>query len=144
MRADGEAVARLAEGWLGTPYLHQASARGRGTDCLGLVRGLYRQLHGAEPLPVPPYSAAWHGEGEPLLEAARAALLPAEAPATGDVLLFRMTPDAPARHCGVLVAPDRFVHAYSGRAVTAARFGRYWQARLAGAYSFPEVPLWHS
>ena len=144
MRADGARVARLAEGWLGTPYVHQASARGQGTDCLGLVRGLYRELHGDEPLTVPPYTPDWHGEGEPLLDAAAAALLPTETPFVGDVLLFRMAPDAPARHCGVLTAPDRFVHAYSGRAVTRARFGRYWRARLAGVFSLPEVPSWHS
>lgn len=139
-RADGEAVARLASGWIGTPYVHQASARGHGTDCLGLVRGVYRELHGAEPMPVPPYSPAWHGEGEPMLTAARTALIETDAARVGDVLVFRMTPGASARHCGVLIAPYRFVHAYSGRAVTPARFGRYWRARVAGVFSFPEVP----
>jgi hypothetical protein len=29
----------IARGWIGTPYLHQASRRGAGADCLGLVRG---------------------------------------------------------------------------------------------------------
>lgn len=32
-------VAR-ARAWIGTPYEHQASCRGAGTDCLGLLRGL--------------------------------------------------------------------------------------------------------
>ena len=46
MTADVVATAR---GWLGTPYLHQASCRGAGCDCLGLLRGLWRALAGAEP-----------------------------------------------------------------------------------------------
>lgn len=28
-----------ARDWIGTPYVHQASAKGAGCDCLGLLRG---------------------------------------------------------------------------------------------------------
>ena len=35
-------IVDLARGWIGTPYLHQASCRGIGCDCLGLVRGVWR------------------------------------------------------------------------------------------------------
>ena len=145
MRADPDRVARLAAEWIGTPYRHQASARGQGADCLGVVRGIYRALHGAEPRALPPYTPHWHGEGEPLLEAAQAFLVPREAGGPdsvrpGDVLVFRMVPGQAAKHCGVLIEPGRFVHAYSGRAVVAARFSRWWQQRLAGVFSFPEVP----
>ena len=38
--ARAEAVIAAARGWIGTPYLHQASLKGVGTDCLGLVRGV--------------------------------------------------------------------------------------------------------
>lgn len=37
MREAADIVA-AARGWIGTPYLHQASLKGVGTDCLGLVR----------------------------------------------------------------------------------------------------------
>ena len=37
-----------ARAWLGTPYRHQASVKGVGADCLGLVRGLWREVAGAE------------------------------------------------------------------------------------------------
>jgi len=40
----------------GTPYVHQASARGAGTDCLGLLRGEWREVLGREPEHVPAYS----------------------------------------------------------------------------------------
>ena len=133
-RAVAEALA-----WVGTPYVHQASAKGQGTDCLGLVRGVYRALHDGEPLPVPPYTPDWRAGDETLLRAARTALLAVTGePAPGDVLLFRMDPRGPAKHCGVLIAEARFVHAYSGRAVTTAWLSRWWRARLAGAFSFPE------
>ena len=141
MRADAQRVISLAESWIGTPYRHQASARGHGADCLGVVRGVYRALHGTEPRLPPPYTPHWHGAGEPLLEAGLAFLVPRgdAPPSPGDVLVFRMSPTGPAKHCGVLTG-DRFVHAYSGRAVVAARYARWWQARLAAAFSFPESP----
>ena len=45
----GEAVVERARAWIGTPYRHQASCRGAGTDCLGLLRGLWREMLGPEP-----------------------------------------------------------------------------------------------
>ncbi len=30
-----EDIVRAARGWIGTPYRHQASLKGVGTDCLG-------------------------------------------------------------------------------------------------------------
>jgi len=41
--------------WLGTPYRHQASLKGVGCDCLGLVRGVWRAVYGPEPAPIPAY-----------------------------------------------------------------------------------------
>ena len=35
-----------ARAWIGTPYRHQARCKGVGCDCLGLVRGVWRALHG--------------------------------------------------------------------------------------------------
>ena len=41
--AAAAAVVAAARRWLGTPYRHQASVRGEGADCLGLVRGVWRE-----------------------------------------------------------------------------------------------------
>ncbi len=49
-------IVTAARAWIGTPYLHQASAKGAVCDCLGLIRGVWREVHGAEPMPVPPLS----------------------------------------------------------------------------------------
>ncbi|PSL20583.1 NlpC/P60 family putative phage cell wall peptidase [Shimia abyssi] len=48
-----------ARSWIGTPYVHQASCKGGGTDCLGLVRGVWRSLYRNEPELVPAYSRDW-------------------------------------------------------------------------------------
>ena len=75
----GRIVAR-ARPWLGTPYEHQASCRGAGTDCLGLLRGVWRELLGEEPESVPAYTADWSepSRSEDLLRAARRHLIPVE------------------------------------------------------------------
>src|ERR1700744_6755532 len=54
----GDAVA-VARAWIGTPYVHQASVKGVGCDCLGLLRGVWRELHGEEPEDAPPYAPDW-------------------------------------------------------------------------------------
>lgn len=126
--------------WLGTPYRHQASVRGVGCDCLGLVRGVWRALYGSEPQALPPYTPDWAESGdEALLDAARRWLRPTNAQTPGDVLLFRMAPGAPAKHAAILVAPERMIHAYWGRAVVESRLGGFWRARLAATFSFPGV-----
>ena len=67
----------LARGWLGTPYQHQASLKGVGCDCLGLVRGLWRETFGAEPEVPPAYAPDWAEAGleETLAEAGRRHLI---------------------------------------------------------------------
>ena len=50
------AIVQAARGWIGTPYVHQASVKGGGTDCLGLVRGIWREFFGAEPEVMPAYT----------------------------------------------------------------------------------------
>lgn len=143
----GEERARIvavARSWLGTPYLHQASVKGQGTDCLGLIRGVWRELYGAEPEPPPPYTPDWnerhHARGtEPLLDAARRNLIAVRRPGPGDVLVFRILARGPAKHCGVVTDNGRFIHAYAGRCVLESFLSRWWRDRLAGAFAFPTL-----
>jgi NlpC/P60 family putative phage cell wall peptidase len=132
-----------ARAWLGTPYRHQASLKGVGADCLGLVRGVWRNVVGAEPEKPPPYTPDWAealGE-ETLLGAARRHLseMPVGEAREGDVLLFRMATGSPAKHAAVVSGPGRIVHAYWGRAVCETRLAPWWERRIAAAFSFPEV-----
>ena len=56
-------IVAAARGWIGTPYVHQASVKGAGTDCLGLVRGIWRELYGPEPEALPAYTPDWGEAG---------------------------------------------------------------------------------
>lgn len=113
------AVVLAARGWLGTPYRHQASVKGVGADCLGLVRGVWREVVGEEPQAVPAYTPDWAEVGgqETLFEAAGRWLEPVSGDRqAGDVLVFRMSPGVPAKHCAILcdvAGPEpRMIHAY--------------------------------
>jgi NlpC/P60 family putative phage cell wall peptidase len=131
------AEARL---WIGTPYRHQGSVRGAGADCLGLVRGVWRALYGAEPEVVPAYTEDWsEPEGtERLWAAALRHLVPA---AGGQVILFRMRDGSVAKHLGIEGARDgavSFVHAYSGHGVIESALTVPWARRIAARFDFPE------
>ena len=141
MSAAAERIAAAALGWTGTPYRHQGSRRGVGCDCLGLVRGVWREVYGGEAEMPGAYAADWAetGEGDPLVEAARRHCIEKGGDvAAGDLLLFRIRPRLPARHCGIAIAPDRFLHAYQGHAVIASALDPHWRRRLCGLFSFPE------
>ena len=142
------AILAEARDWIGTPYTHQASAKGAGCDCLGLVRGVWRALYGAEPEATPAYTPDWaeRAGAETLLDAARRNMreIAIEDAAPGDVLLFRMHAQAPAKHCAILDEEARIIHAYWGRAVVRSRFAPWWHARCAAAFSFPDVSPWPS
>ncbi len=140
----GAQVLVLAEGWLGTPYLHQASCKGAGTDCLGLLRGVWREIYGAEPRTIPAYTADWsEPEGhEALFEAAADLLRPVDRgqEVSGDVLLFRMRPGAVAKHLGILAStgPEAcFIHAYRGHGVVLSPLSAPWRRKIAAIFRFP-------
>jgi NlpC/P60 family putative phage cell wall peptidase len=133
-----------ARSWIGTPYRHQASLKGVGCDCLGLLRGVWRALYGAEPESIPAYAPDWaEASGEERLAiAARKYLIeiaPVEA-APGDVLLFRWRTHLPAKHAAILSAPGRMIHAYDGAAVCETAYAPFWQRRVAGCFAFPPPP----
>lgn len=140
------AILAEARSWIGTPYRHQASVKGAGCDCLGLVRGVWRALYAEEPEPIPPYTPDWaetRGE-ETLLHAARRHLVWVERASPGDVLLFRMNERAPMKHAAILADNERLIHAYWGRAVVESRFAPWWRARLGAGFSFPGAAAWPS
>jgi NlpC/P60 family putative phage cell wall peptidase len=139
------AVVTAARGWIGTPYVHQASCRGAGCDCLGLLRGIWREVLGAEPETVPAYTADWSEAGgqERLWAAALRHLhqKPLAEAAAGDVLLFRMRDEGVAKHLGLQaeIGPmASFIHAYSGRGVVESALTPPWARRIVARFTFPE------
>jgi len=137
-RADIVAAAR---GWIGTPYRHQGALKGVGSDCLGLLIGVWREVVGGETGTVPPYTPDWaEASGrETLAEGLREYLIeisPGEARA-GDVVLFRWRAHLPAKHAAILTAPDRMVHAQEHAAVAEVPLSNWWRRRMAYAFAFP-------
>lgn len=134
-------VIAAARGWLGTPYHDQASLKGVGCDCLGLARGIWREVVGPEPFLIPPYSRDWGetGSHEVLAEGARRALIEIDAGtlAPGALVLFRMDARAIAKHVGLLTSNDRFIHAYERLGVIEEPLTRPWRRRIAFAFLFP-------
>ena len=139
-RADIVAEARA---WIGTPYRHQASLKGVGCDCLGLVRGVWRAVLGEEPQTPPAYSRDWAeaSGAETLAAAARTHLVeidPAQF-SPGDVILFRYRERYPAKHAAIVSASDMMIHAHDGAAVAEVAIAPWWRRRLAYAFRFPGV-----
>ncbi len=132
-----------ARSWIGTPYRHQASLKGVGCDCLGLVRGVWRALYGDEPERAPGYSPDWAEATlrETLAEAAARHLVPVarDEMQPGDVLMFRWRAGLPAKHAAILSEDALMIHAHDGAAVTEVAFAPWWRRRLAYVFRFPGV-----
>lgn len=132
-----------ARSWIGTPYRHQASLKGVGCDCLGLLRGVWRGVMGEERELPPPYSPDWAEAGaDTLLAAARKHLveIACDEFAAGDVLLFRWRDAMPAKHCAIAASPDTMIHAHDGASVAEVAFRPWWRRHLAYAFRFPDKP----
>jgi NlpC/P60 family putative phage cell wall peptidase len=140
-QANSARIDKAARRWICTPYHDQASVRGVRCDSLGLLRGVWRDVVGPEPMPVPPYSRDWGETGpvEVLAEAARAAMpeLNLTEARTGDVILFRMRAGAIAKHVGILSSRKSFIHAYERTGVIEEHLTPAWQRRIAFAFRFP-------
>lgn len=136
-----EEVVEVARRWLGTAYHHQASLCGSGTDCLGLIRGVYRELYGQEAAPVPGYTRDWAEAGgkETLLIAARLHLqeIDVAKAQAGDVVIFRWRQAMPAKHAAILSGRHKMIHAIEGARVSEVALSPWWRRRLAGAFKFP-------
>jgi NlpC/P60 family putative phage cell wall peptidase len=135
-------VVDLARLWIGTPYHHQASVRGVGTDCFGLIRGVWRELYGLDddPEKMPPYSWDWAEakNEETMLAAARRHMdeVLVAAAGAGDVLLFRYKAGYNAKHAGILTGGGRIIHATYGVKTCEVHLSDWWMRRAAGAFRF--------
>jgi len=130
----------IARSWIGTPYIHQASLKGVGCDCLGLLRGVFRERFGDEPEDIPPYDPGWDISGVESLRdgfARHFAEIPLAGIVPGDLVLFRMVPGAAARHCGLLAEKDgvlTLIHARQNKRVSEEVFSVFWRRKAAFAF----------
>lgn len=128
-----------AHWWIGTPWKHQASLRGIGTDCIGLIVGVARELgiHGAKEFAADTEIAGYGREPKPdMLEAACDRYLdPCADPKPGDILLLKFT--AEPQHFAIISQPDYMIHAYAqARKVVENRIDDVWRSRIVRAYSY--------
>jgi NlpC/P60 family putative phage cell wall peptidase len=135
-------IIRAARSWIGTPYHHQASAKGIGCDCLGLVRGVWREVYGSDPETPPAYSPDWaEAQGrETMLEAARRHMtqVAKDEACPGDMLVFRLRKGAIAKHAAIISGKHKMIHAIEGAPVSEVHLGRWWGRHIAAVFRFPE------
>ena len=119
--------------------------RGAGCDCLGLLRGVWREVIGPEPevgARLYPRLVRAAGRGAAL---GGGAAPPrgdvADEARPGDVLLFRMRAGAVAKHLGLQAETGpgaSFIHAYSGHGVVESALTPPWARRIVARFAFPE------
>jgi len=136
-------IVEAARQWIGTPYHHQASRRGIGTDCLGLVRGVWRDIYGSDAETPPAYSRDWAESGgqETMLAAASRHLerIDVSDIAPGDAVVFRLRLGVVAKHVAIVASASTMIHAMEGAPVCEVSFSHWWRRRVAGAFRFPDL-----
>lgn len=113
MPTRGELVAAQAREWLGTPFVWQASQRGYGCDCKGLLWGVARELGfpEAESLyaKVADYSPTRPVPSALLKEGFAAIFDPVSEMRPGDVLLLKR--GGHVAHIAIVSSDDSAIHA---------------------------------
>jgi NlpC/P60 family putative phage cell wall peptidase len=135
-------IITTARTWLGTPYHHQGSVKGVGCDCVGLVRGVYREVYNVEPPELINYSVDWGDANgnEDMVEAANKYLIPikVEDADAGSVILIRWKLRRVAKHCMILTSKEKAIHAYNNAPVSEIWLNQWWRDKIVYAYNFPE------
>lgn len=137
-----ELLIEEARTWLGTPYHHQGSAKGLGTDCVGFLKGVALEIG----ILTPQLAAALPTDYSRQPSAGQLRRLmggilihvPFDCRAPGDLVLMRFALDP--QHLGMLTAvdPDYLIHC--GRdGVVEHRVDTAWRSRIARVYRFPAL-----
>ena len=144
MSATRERIVEIAREWLGTPYRHQASVKGVGTDCIGLVYGISRELnltrYDASKVKDPRYT---NYSRMPDTAFMRSVLnrwliqIPIKEAKPGDVLFIAWIKEP--QHLAILTEKG-IIHAYMGvKKVTEHNLTPDWASKVVAAYKFPNV-----
>jgi len=135
------AIVAEAHAWLGTPFVHQASLKGVGCDCIGLLAGVGRACGH-------PDADRWDGDPRrfkygrlPVAAMLRKAVaeyfdvIDLSQSLPGDVLLLTFLREP--MHFGILTEKDplQMIHSYQpiGRVVENGLDAK-WRRRILGAY----------
>jgi NlpC/P60 family putative phage cell wall peptidase len=138
-----------AKSWLKTPYHHQASRKGVGVDCIGLIRGVARNCGLDDPFETGAAHKYFGYSQMPnpalLLEACTLYLQPIAIKdiALGDVLLFNFADRGvkDPQHFGILTQeePPYVIHSLAPHCVLEHRINEVWQGRIMAAFTLRGV-----
>ena len=104
-------IVAAAREWIDTPFVWQASVKGVGADCRGLISGVARDLGLPEADSFYARTADYAKVDAALLKAGMRALFdPVKEAAPGDVLLLKV--GGRAQHLAIYVGAGRMIHTY--------------------------------
>lgn len=130
-------AADVARSWAGTPFHWEASLKGTGCDCRGLLTGVARELGRPEADSIEANLVGYSRriDAAALLAGLDRLFVRKEGPGPGDVLAFRIRDKV--QHLGICTG-ERFVHAVSNgpRKVIETPLSGLWLNRLAGVWAW--------
>lgn len=139
-------IISIGRRWIGTPYVHQASLEGVGADCIGLIRGIYRELYGVEPAENINYSRDWgdSNKNEAILAVGDRYFnpVPVDKASPGDIVALRWREGLVAKHVMLLSYDGKAIHAYNKAPVSEIHLSNWWRKKIVAAWSFPGVEEW--
>lgn len=129
--------------WKGTPYCHQASLKKIGADCVGFLRGVWRNCVGEEPELDFSYSHDWAESSgqERLLENLTHYFNQKSynTCAPGDILLFQLKSHLPSQHLAFYISDNLLIHAHRYSCICEIPFTTSWKKKLSFVFSFPNL-----
>ena len=135
-------IIEAARSWIGTPYHHQASLKGVGVDCVGLIRGVYEEVYNTKVDEKFDYSADWgdaNGNEDMVLAAYKyLEPVPVEERSPGNVILVRWRKHRVAKHSMILTGDNRAIHAYNRSPVSEINLNDWWTQKIVYAFAFPQ------
>jgi len=132
--SERQQIVEAARRWLGTPFHHQARARGIGVDCIGLVIGVCRDTGRGE---YDFHAYDEHPSAKTLLGEVSRNLDRGHALQEGSILLFNIVREP--QHFGIYTGSvkNTMVHAYAVHGkVVEEPFDAVWRRRLLGVYEY--------
>lgn len=139
--------------WVGTPYRHLQSAKGKGADCTLFIGSSLIELGVMEKLDYKYYSKDWYifGKEEVALNCFKENLekngkgiIYKEVPLGekfifGDILTFAMSRKSGlTNHCSMVVDNETMIHSIEGKGVTLQQINHSWLRRLTHVFRLVE------
>lgn len=135
-------IIQEAKEWVGTPYQHQASLKGIGCDCLGLVRGIASDLgylppnlNKTDPETIG-YGNQPYGKLVPLF-VKYCQEIPLNALSEGHILIFKIKREP--QHCAIFIGNNTIIHALiTVPCVVEHEMDIDWLSKITNVFRFPD------